>query len=176
VDSHENPGNWRFIAILAAFGVALLGLVVYAIVQNPGCGIACGPPIDVPVVLGASVEQYTAARAPADCGLVTHGYPQAVVCLVEPFPGSSGTIVLVMTSLNGNSQVAFGLYSSNPYVQFNSTYSCLYSSSHPDYNTPHCPVYGSDSVYRFDYKASRNISSQVEVVLTIIVTKTCCLP
>ena len=84
--------------------------------------------------------------------------------------------MLNMTSQNGNSSVAFGLYSSSQYIQFKSTYSCLYSSSPPDYNTLRCPVSGSGSTYRFDYTVPQNFPSQTEAVLTIVVTKTCCFP
>jgi hypothetical protein len=133
-------------------------------------------PIDVPVILGASVNESTAATTPANCGIVTQGYEQSVVCQIEPSPGTSGTIMLNMTSQNGNSSVAFGLYSSSQYIQFESAYSCLYSSSPPDYNTFRCPVSGSGSTYRFDYTVSQTFPSQTEAVLTIVVTKTCCFP
>jgi hypothetical protein len=63
-----------------------------------------------------------------------------------------------------DSQVAFGLYSSSQYIQFKSTYSCLYSSNQPDYNTLRCPVSGSGSSYRFDYTVSQNLSSQIETI------------
>ena len=131
-------------------------------------------PIDVPVILSASVNQSTTATT-VNCGTITQGY-LAVVCEVEPSPGSSGTVTLNMTSQNGDSQVAFGLYSSTPYIQFNSTYSCQYSSNQPDYNTLRCSVSGSGSTYKFDYTVSQNLPSQTEAVLTIVITKTCCWP
>jgi len=174
-EAPKKSRNWRFIAIVVAIGVALTGFVVYATIQN-NCGLACGPAIDVPVIQSVSVVQSTAVTAPMNCGIVTQGYPQAVVCQVEPFPGTSGIITLNMTSQNGDSQVAFGLYSSSPYIQFNSTYSCLYASNQPDYNNLRCPVSGSGSTYKFDYTVSQNLSSQTEAILTIVVTKTCCWP
>ncbi len=133
-------------------------------------------PIDVPVILSVSVSQSTAVRTPVNCGIANQGYQQAVVCQVEPSPGTSGTVTVNMTSQNGDSKVAFGLYSSSQYVQFKSTYQCQYSSNQPDYNTLRCPVSGSGSTYKFDYTVSQNLPSQTEAVLTIVVTKTCCWP
>jgi hypothetical protein len=176
-ESPKKSRRWPFIAIVVAIGVALSGFMVYATIQG-NCGLACGPAIDVPVILGALVNQSMVVTAPANCGIVTQGYPQAVVCQVDPPPDTSGTITLNMTSQNGDSQVAFGLFSSSQYIQFKSTYSCIYSSNQPDYNALRCPVPGSGSTYGFDYMVSQNLSlhSQIEAVLTIVVTKTCCWP
>lgn len=128
-------------------------------------------PIDVPVILNAFVTQTSAKD---NCSIATEEY---AVCDVALFAGVQGSVVLNMTSQNGDSYVAFGTYSSqDQYVQFTSTYPCLYSSSPPDYNTARCPISSTGTVYRFNYTVSQNLLAQTEAVLTIVVTKTCCYP
>jgi hypothetical protein len=130
-------------------------------------------PIDVPVLLSASVNQSSVVTA---CGMVAQGNPQAV-CDVTISEGVSGTIVLNLTSQNGGSQVAFGTYSSeSQYVQFTSTYPCLYSTESPDYNTDRCPVSTAGSTYEFSYTVAQSLPAQEDAVLTIAITKTCCWP
>lgn len=154
----------------------LIGWSIFWYQNNVQCGIACGPAIDVPVLLKATLNQSTDTGAPQNCGIINNGYPQSVVCQVVTSPGTSGSIILKLDSQNGNSTVAFGAYSSNQYVQFTSKYSCMYSSNLPDYNTLHCQVLSSGSTYKFNYNVSESLPSPQEVVLTIVVTKTCCFP
>ena len=42
------------------------------------------------------------------CGVVTQGYPKAIVCGVTIIAGDTGTIIMNLTSEGGNSFVAFG--------------------------------------------------------------------
>jgi hypothetical protein len=122
------------------------------------------------------VNQSSDTGSPENCGIINNGYPQSVVCQVVTNPSTSGSIMVKLESQNGNSTVAFGVYSSSQYVEFESNYSCLYSSNLPNYNTLHCPVLTSGSNYKFNYNVLQNSSSHEEVVLTIVVTKTCCWP
>lgn len=171
----RKPRAWLVAVFIVVVVLAAVGVAAYLGNQGLSCGLACGPPIDVPVILAASVNESTAVGTAANCGIVTQGYPQSVVCQVTLMPGTSGTITMNMTSQNGDSQVAFGTYSSSQYVQFKPSYSCLYSTNPPDYNTLRCPVSGSGSIYKFDYNVSANVLGQT-AVLTIVVTKTCCWP
>jgi hypothetical protein len=172
--------KWRkrsIILVVIIVGGSVLGVVGYALYQAgqaDQCNTFVGcTPIDVPVVLNASMIQ---SGLSTNCGVVTQGYPQAVVCDVIVSRGSNGTIMINMRSQNGDSQVAFGTYASSQYVQFHSTYSCLYSTSQPDYNTLRCPVAGDGTSYTFNYTVSQFLPSEIQVILTIVVTKTCCWP
>ena len=123
-------------------------------------------PIDVPVLLSAFVNQ---SGTMTFCGVVTQGYPLAAVCDVTISEGVSGTVVLNLTSQNGDSFVSFGNYSSeSAYVQFTSNSTCQ--------SSPGCPVSTAGSVYRFDYTVAQILPAPMEAILTITVTKTCCWP
>ncbi len=173
-DSRGKRGRaWLAVAVVTIVVLAATGAVIYIGNQYAFCGLACGPPGDVPMILNAQVTESSVAT---NCGIVTQGYPQAIVCQVTISAGANGTIVVNMTSQNGDSQVAFGTYSSNKYVQFASAYSCFYSSNPPDYNTLRCPISGAGSTYRFSYSISPDLPSQTDAILTIVVTKTCCWP
>ncbi len=165
---------WRLIVVVVIAALALLGVSTYAAYRSAQCGfVGCGP-VDEPVILNAFVNQ---SSVMTNCGIVTQGYPQAVVCDVTVSGGVSGTIVLNLTSQGGDSTVAFGTYSSEgQYVQFTSTYPCLYSSGPPDYNTAHCPVSNAGSTYRFNFTVAQSLPAPEEAILTIVVTKTCCWP
>lgn len=163
------------IAILVAAS-SIVAFIAYENYEVTTCGIACGPPGDVPVLLRATLNQSSDTGTPENCGIINSGYPQSVVCQVVTNPGVLGSIIVELNSQNGNSLVAFGTYSSSQYVNFSSNYPCMYSSNIPDYNTLHCQVLGSGSTYKFNYNISQSLPSQEEVVLTIVVTKTCCWP
>ncbi|MGD0395474.1 MAG: hypothetical protein ABSB26_01005 [Nitrososphaerales archaeon] len=143
----------------------MVAVEAYVPVANCNTFVGCEP-IDVPIVLNAFVNQSSESQ---NCGITTQGYPQAVVCEVSLTAGTSGTIVLNMTSQNGDSMVAFGAYSSeSQYVQFTLAYPCSYSAR--------CPVLSSGSVYRFNYTVAPSLPAQRESILTIVVTKACCWP
>jgi hypothetical protein len=162
--------------ILALIASPIAGLILYENYEVATCGIACGPSVNVPIILKATLNQSSDTGSPENCGIINNGDPQSVVCQVVTNPSTSGSIVVKLESQNGNSTVAFGDYSSSQYVQFESNYPCMYSSNLPDYNSLHCAVLTSGSTYKFNYKVLQNSSSQQEVVLTIVVTKTCCWP
>ncbi len=175
-ESSERKSNARrLIVVVVVATLAILGVSIYVEYHTAQCaGFVCGPPVDEPVILNAFVNQ---SSAKTDCGIVTQGYPQAVVCDVTISGGVSGTVVLSLTSRGGDSKVAFGTYSTeSQYVQFTSTYSCQYSSGPPDYNTARCPVSTAGSIYRINYTVSQSLSAPKEAILIIVVTKTCCWP
>lgn len=153
----------------------IVGLILYENYEVVTCGIACGP-IDTPVLLKATLNQSSDTGSPENCGIINTGYPQSVVCQVVTNPNTSGSIIVNLESQNGNSMVAFGDYSSSQYVQFQTNYPCVYSANIPDYNTLHCLVPTSGTTYKFNYNVTQNSTSQAEVVLTIVVTQTCCFP
>ena len=135
--------------------------------------IGCGP-VDEPVILSARVYS---PGGPWDCAIVNQS--SLVTCLIVASGGDSGTVVMNLTSLGGNSSVAFGTYSSEgQYVHYNSTYSCLYTTTLPDFNSmqSRCLVSESGSTYRFYYSVAQDFPQQQQVVLTITVLKTCCWP
>jgi hypothetical protein len=135
--------------------------------------VGCGPYAE-PILLNASVSQSSAMTF---CSLATQGYPQAAVCDVTISEGVSGTVVLNLTSQVEDTYVAFGTYSSESrYVQFASSYPCLYSSGSLDYNTDRCPISIDGSTYRLNYTVSPSLPAPEEAVLTIVVTMTCCFP
>ena len=162
--------NWRFIGAVVAIGIALSAFMVIATIQG-NCGLACGPPIDVPVIRNAYAMQSSLVTP---CEITTQS--DAIVCQIYASGRTSGTIIMNLTSQNGDSQVAFGLFSSSQNLHFNSTYSCLYSTAFPNYNNLRCPVLGTGSNYHFDFRVDQNVSAPEEVVLNIVVTKTCCWP
>lgn len=163
------------IIVVLLVASVIVGFILYENYEFTTCGIDCGP-IDTPVLLKATLNQSSDTGSPENCAAVNNGYPQSVVCQVVTTPGSSGSIIVRLDSQNGKSLVAFGEYSSNQYVQFDSNYSCLYSSNLPDYNTLHCPVLVLGSTYQFNFSVSQNSPQNEEVVLTIVVTQTCCFP
>ena len=145
---------------------------------NSSCNTFVGcVPIDEPVIVNAFVNQSSPSIA-MYCGVATQGYPLWAVCDVTLSAGTIGSIILNLTSQNGNSSVAFGTFSTeSQYVQFSSNYPCQYSTSPPDYNTARCPVLGVGSTYTFRYAVSQSLPmSTTEALLIISVTKTCCWP
>jgi hypothetical protein len=133
--------------------------------------IGCAP-VDEPVILNAFVNQSSTVWS---CSLVAQG--STAVCYDTISEGDSGTVVLNLTSLGGGSRVLFGTYSSAaPYVNFNSTYSCVYYSGLPDLNALSCTVSTAGSIYRFNYTVAQSLPAPEQAILTIVVTKTCCWP
>jgi hypothetical protein len=165
-------GKWRFVAIVAAVILALLGFIAYVGYQNSNCGFDCGP-VDVPVILNAYVNQ---SGVKTYCTVANQGVPQAAVCDVTTSGEASGTIVLNMTSQYGSSIVQFGNYSSeSPHIRFTSTPPCTYPSG-PVINAGGCRVYENGTIFRFGYTVAQDFLPGGYVSFTITVTKTCCWP
>ena len=164
--------NWHLITIVVVILLTLVGFIAYVAYQQSQCFFGSCKTMDEPVILNAQV--ITSSR-PYNCAVVTES--SLVVCQILASGGDSGTVVMNLTSQGGDSWVAFGTYSSeSQYIHYNSTYSCLYSSNSPDWNTARCPVYGAGSTYRFDFTVAQTLPPQQQVILTITVLKTCCWP
>jgi hypothetical protein len=166
--------KWRFIGIVVILVLALLGFVGYVNYQNYECGfVGCGRPIDEPVILNAYVNQ---SGVKTFCSIANQGLPQAVVCDVTTSVGTSGNIVLNMTSRYGSSLVEFGNYSSeSPYIRFTSTPPCTYPSGFV-LNTGGCRVNENGTIFQFNYVVSQSLPIATQVSFTVTVTKTCCWP
>ena len=138
---------------------------------NVQCGLACGPPIDVPVILGAHSTQ---SQSVATCQIVAQNLTTR--CEISISGGDQGTISLSLKSENGDSRVQFATNSSEPsFIQFTSVPNCTYSSA-PDYNAGGCVVLQSGSMFQFNYTVSQILSTSKQAIFTIVVTKTCCWP
>lgn len=173
-EAPKKSRNWLVVAIIIVIFLALVGFIAYAAYQQSQCGFGgCGP-VDEPVILNAQVD--TSSRT-WNCAVVTQS--SLVVCQILASGGDSGTVVMNLTSQGGDSSVAFGTYSSeSQFIQYNSTYSCLYSTTLPDLNSQQsrCLVSQSGSTYRFNYTISPSLPPHQQVILTITVLKTCCWP
>ena len=171
----RKSGDWLFPTIIIIVILALVGLFAYSYYQQTNCFMGSCRPIDEPVILNAKVT--TSESWKYNCPVVTQS--NLVVCQILASGGDSGTVVMNLTSQGGDSWVAFGTYSSeSQYIHYNSTYSCLYTTTLPDLNSmqSHCPVSGQGSTYRFNYTVAQDFPAQQQVILTITVFKTCCWP
>lgn len=161
------------VVIVVLVVVAVSGLIGWIIFwyQNVQCGLACGPPIDVPVIESAHLSQ---SSTETNCSVVAANLVAS--CELSISPGDSGSISLNLKSENGDSRVQFGTNSTEAScVKFTSVPNCTYVSV-PDYNTGGCIVPQSGTTFLFDYNVSQTLPAQKQVVLTITVTKTCCWP
>jgi hypothetical protein len=159
------------ITLVIAVSSLLIGWSIFWY-QNAPCGLACGPPIDVPVI--QSAEAIQSASSKTSCQVVSSNL--MAICQVSLSPGEAGAIHLNMISKNGESRVQFKANSSeSSYVQFISLPNCTYISS-SDYNAGGCTVLGSGSAFLFNFTASKILPVGQKVTFDITVTKTCCWP
>lgn len=169
----KQPNKARKLAVSMILVIVALTLLIGWDIfsyENLRCGLACGPPIDVPVIQNAEVIQSSSIKT--NCQIISSLMAN---CQVSLSPGEVGAIHVNMISKNGDSRVQFKANSSDSnYVQFVTLPNCTYTS-YPDYNAG-CTVLGGGSTFLFNYTVSKNFPAGEKVSFDITVTKTCCLP
>ncbi|MDG6997526.1 MAG: hypothetical protein JRN15_00235 [Nitrososphaerota archaeon] len=174
--SENQPKKSRkHLAVIIILAVVASSLIIGGSIfwyQNIQCGLACGPPIDVPVIQSAEVIQSSSLKT--NCQIVSSNL--IANCQVSLSPGEVGVIRLNMTSKNGDSRVQFKANSSETsYIQFVSLPNCTYVSS-PNFTASGCIVLGGGSSFLFNYTVSKSLPAIEHITLSIFVTKTCCWP
>jgi hypothetical protein len=160
------------ILVLGVFAFsALIGWSIFWY-QNIQCGLACGPPIDVPLIQTAHLSQSSSSET--NCSIIARNL--TTHCEISISRGDFGTISLNLKSENGDSRVQFGTNSTETsYIQFTSVPNCTYVSA-PNYNSGGCIVPETGSTFLFNYTVSQSLPAPKQVIFTIVVTKTCCWP
>ena len=171
----ESPRKSRKLLVVI-FVVVILApslLIAWSIFsyQNVQCGLACGPPIDVPSIQSAQLIQ-SSSSLKTNCEIVTSNL--IAHCQVSVSPGENGTILLNLKSENGDSRVQLDANSSaTSFVQFASLPNCTYDSI-PNFSAGGCIVLQSGTSFVFNYTVSMSLEAVEHVIFSIEVTKICC--
>jgi hypothetical protein len=175
--------RWRFIAVVVAVALALVGFLAYATYQNVQCGglVGCGP---YPTLSIKDAKAQVGSSGPTICQTTQF----TAVCPVYLAGYNSGEVLLNATfqvpqtgSYVGGVFVAFLVYSSAASnVSYTSVPDCAFTSA-PSLDARGCNIPSNGFViFRFNFTVSSNYGGSARGSwpdsITVYMWQTCCFP